>query len=911
MKVELYAHNQRAYDAAVNLMKQTGKAAVIHPTGTGKSFIGFRLCADHPEGRVLWLSPSEYIFKTQLENLKAATGGEVPSNITFCTYAKLVWMKEEEIREICRPSYLRKAPEMNQAENQPEHQEKGNLPDDPADIPAYPSYMILDEFHRCGAQVWGQGVQKLLSAFPDTPILGLSATNIRYLDNRRDMAEELFDGNIASEMTLGEAIVRGILNPPKYVLSVYSYRQGFEMSSRSRTAAGHAAREENTSSLNGTLEKYEQRVRNTKSRVVRDTCERYLEDLKRALEMSEGLEDIFEKHMPDRTGKYIVFCSNKEHMDEMMKHLEWFAKVDPCPHVYSLYSSDPGADRSFDEFRADQDTSHLRLLYCIDALNEGIHVEGISGVILLRPTVSPIIYKQQIGRALSADRKKESVIFDVVMNVSCLESIGLIEEEMQLVTSYYRALGESDRIVNEHFRIIDEVKDCRELFNKLNDTLSASWDLMFDLAKAYYEENGNLEMASGYMTEDGYPLGHCVATQRGIRRGAAHGHLTEERIRKLDSIGMVWASSLDQLWEKNYTAAKRYYEKQGNLDVKWNYVTEDGVPLGKWLCSLRTLEKAGARQKYLSKERIAMLEDIGMIWGKTDYFWERNYEAASAYYREHGNLDVPATYVNADGIKLGSWLHRIRKERKKTSANSSEKRSTLTEDQIRRLDEIGMIWSNVNDTKWDKAYQEAKDYAAEKGDLSVPARYVTEKGFRLGTWIKNQRNLFRDGKLSASRKEKLDTIGMVWQTDPWEYRLGLVKDWYRENGTLAIPQNTVTDGVWIGKWLNSQKKALEEGKLSQRQAALLSELPLDGVAAASAHWNEMYLDAKEYSVNRGSFARVPRGYRGRSGGNLNVWILNQRRTRRAGKLSEEKIRLLDEIGFVWDPQEVRQLEETS
>lgn len=90
MKVELYVHNQQAYDAAVDLMKQTGKAAVIHPTGTGKSFIGFRLCADHPEERVLWLSPSEYIFKTQLENLKAATGGEVPSNITFCTYAKLM-----------------------------------------------------------------------------------------------------------------------------------------------------------------------------------------------------------------------------------------------------------------------------------------------------------------------------------------------------------------------------------------------------------------------------------------------------------------------------------------------------------------------------------------------------------------------------------------------------------------------------------------------------------------------------------------------------------------------------------------------------------------------------------------------------------------------------------------------------
>jgi len=726
MEVFLYEHNMAAYEAAVDMMEKTGKAAVIHPTGTGKSFIGFRLCADNPEKRMLWLSPSEYIFKTQLENLKAATGGGIPSNIIFCTYAKLMWMSDEEIEEICKEDSTQDTSRKGQ-----------------------PDYIILDEFHRCGAQFWGQGVQKLLATFPDTPVLGLSATNIRYLDNQRNMAEELFDGNIASEMTLGEAIVRGILNSPKYVLSIYSCQQS--------------------------LEKYEKRVRAAKNRAVRDTCEQYLEDLKRALEMSEGLDEVFDRHMAERTGKYIVFCSNKEHMDEMMEHLEWFARVDQHPHVYSLYSSDPGADQAFDDFRADNDTSHLRLLYCIDALNEGIHVEGISGVILLRPTVSPIIYKQQIGRALSASKSTHAIIFDIVQNLNCLDSIGLIEDEMQLVTSYYRDLGEESHIVNEHFRIIDEVKDCRELFNKLDDTLSASWDMMFDLAKAYYEEHGNLDMKATCVTEEGYPLGQWVFTQRGIRKGTGHGCLTEERIRKLDSIGMVWESFQDRLWEKNYAAAKAYYEAHGNLDVKLDYVTEDGVPLEKWLSSIRTYEKAGARQKYLTEERVQLLNDIGMIWGKIDFYWERNYEAAVAYYREHGNLDVPASYVNADGIKLGSWIHRMRKERRKYKENHSEK-TTLTEEQIRRLDDIGMVWTKVSDTKWDKGYQAAKEYAAIHGDLLLPARYVTEDGFCLGRWLRCQRQAFLDNKLSAARKEKLDAIGMVWQSDSWESRLELEKN---------------------------------------------------------------------------------------------------------------------------------------
>ena len=177
MAITLYPHNQSAYDAACTMLADTGKAAVVHPTGTGKSFIAFKLCEDHPDARVCWLSPSEYIFKTQQENLMAC-GANVPKNIIFYTYAKLVLLSEAELSEI------------------------------------KPDYIILDEFHRCGAEIWGQGVVRLLSMYKDIPVLGLSATNIRYLDNRRDMADELFDGNIASEMTLGEAIVRGILNPP-------------------------------------------------------------------------------------------------------------------------------------------------------------------------------------------------------------------------------------------------------------------------------------------------------------------------------------------------------------------------------------------------------------------------------------------------------------------------------------------------------------------------------------------------------------------------------------------------------------------------------------------------------------------------------------------------------------------------
>lgn len=213
MSISLFKHNLDAYEAALAMLHEVGKAAIVHPTGTGKSFIGFKLCEDFPESTICWLSPSEYIYKTQIENLKAVSDGYIPENVKFFTYAKLMNMSEAELGEVI------------------------------------PDYIILDEFHRCGAEMWGKGVENLLKMYPNAPILGLSATAVRYLDNQRDMSDELFDGNIASEMTLGEAIVRGILNPPKYVLSVFSYQKD--------------------------LEKYEHRIRFAKSKAVRDASEQY------------------------------------------------------------------------------------------------------------------------------------------------------------------------------------------------------------------------------------------------------------------------------------------------------------------------------------------------------------------------------------------------------------------------------------------------------------------------------------------------------------------------------------------------------------------------------------------------------------------------------------------------------------
>ena len=218
--------------------------------------------------------------------------------------------------------------------------------------------------------------------------MGLTATNVRYLDNNRDIAEEFFDRHIAIDMTLGEAVVRGILPAPKYVTTVYQYQK--------------------------TLAKYQARVDNLRAPGIQDANQKYMDALRRALEQADGLDRVFAHHITNKAGKYIVFCANKEHMDEMVFHVpEWFAGVNPDVAVYEAYSDDPNTDKAFADFKTDT-SNRLKLLFCIDMLNEGVHVEGISGVILFRPTISPIIYKQQIDRTLTAGDNATPLILDVV-----------------------------------------------------------------------------------------------------------------------------------------------------------------------------------------------------------------------------------------------------------------------------------------------------------------------------------------------------------------------------------------------------------------------------------------------------------------------------------------------------------------
>lgn len=750
MAVKLFEHNQKAYLSAIAMLEQAGKAAIVHPTGTGKSFIAFQLALDQAEKQILWLGPSEYIYATQLESLARCGGPDKLSNVTFRTYAKLLLLSEEELA-----------------------------------INA--DYIILDEFHRCGAEHWGNAVQRTIAANPDAKLLGLSATNVRYLDNMRDMAEELFEGHIASELSLGEAIVRGILPAPKYVTTVFKYQNE--------------------------LERYQKQVRTMRPAALRDVNQKYLDALRRALEQADGLEQVFARHMTSESGKYIVFCSGMEHMREMMEQSRaWFAGVNPDIHFYMAYSEDPGTSKAFAEFKADSSCA-LKLLFCIDMLNEGVHVDGISGVILFRPTISPIIYKQQIGRALTAGDSAVPLILDVVNNFEGLCSIDTLKEEMVTAVQHMYAVGEGEKIVTERFQVVEQVQDCRALFETLRNSLSGTWEQYFAAAKEYAAEYGNLKVPKRYKTPGGLSLGYWIGVQRSVYAGNRNGTLTPGQIERLNSIGMVWENQLESAWENGFEHAKAYYEEFGDLLVPARYKASDGFALGNWIYNLRQRRANGEHASILNRERIARLDVIGMVWDAPSLQWEKNYCRAMEYYNEHGNLIVPADYKSPDGFALGNWIRALRQARE-----GKFNRKPLSQEQIARLDSIGMYWGNCKDNQWMQGYLAAEQYFKIHGDLNVPPTYQNSEGLALGKWVARQRYAYlqspESGKhLDADRVKMLEGIGMVWyKTDPWQHRYELAQEYLEEHGNLNIPAKYKTsDGIWLGRWIYEQRRALQPG----------------------------------------------------------------------------------------------------
>ena len=707
-KIELYPHNQAALNHLEEALKYTRRAAVIQPTGTGKSFVALAFIERRPNNSFLYLAPSTHIFN-QLKHHAGHT--DVLLHTTMMTYQKLCLLHEDELGKL------------------------------------EPDYIILDEFHRCGADDWGSAVDHLLALYVECFLIGFTATPVRYLDKAgtRDMSEELFHGSIASYYTLQDAINDKVLPVPHYVL-------------------GDILMNERVSSLETALTQVASYGR------ARTAGYSLLESLKRNMAEAQGIDEIFKCHMPNRFAKLIVFCRNLEHIAQCREDMHRWLGPGKKIREYVCRSDEKAADIELNAFAGDNERNAIRLLYCVDMLNEGIHIKDVDGVVMLRPTISPIVYLQQIGRCLacSSDGSTSPVIFDLVNNYESAR----VEESGQRVFniefSHHPSSGKGKNTPIPFYMsgVPTQFEAILEKFDHLF-TRAGRWDFCYSILQEFYHEYGQ------------YP--HSRTCYRGIKIGRwlseqilyiQHNSLSVARKERLEmlpgwSTFLIERQPTRRTFDDYYKELLVYFEREGHIDIPQSYINPStGCKLGLYLTRLRNIRKKTDRG-HLSQDQINRLNALGMKWVKREHPYrdfDYYYQQLIKFYRREGHIKVPTRFIDPDtGCHLGNFINCVRQAKRGTGHGI-----VLTDRQIEMLNDLGMVWQvQASPLPFDTYYEELLRYYRREGHIRVPGNYIVpENGCKLGKFIQRMRAIragtASSGFITQEQIAKLDAMGMVW-----------------------------------------------------------------------------------------------------------------------------------------------------
>lgn len=846
MSMTLNPVNEAAFQKAVQSLETLNRAAVFHPTGTGKSCIAWKVVEAHPQTTFFWLVAGAQRLALRQAELTRYNGGTLPGNVRFCDCEKLAAATPEQ--------WVRLGEQK-------------------------PGCIVLDCYHELSAVCWAQSVQKLLRMCPQAKVLGLGVPNGAPVCAA---AQELFADCIVSHMTVAEAMAAGTMPVP----SAY--------------AALLWPQEEELATLRARIKNLCMPKGDTSLRVQ-------YEELSWSLRQVENLTVLLPRLLSDTSGHYLVLFESAAYQEKLGTELEQLLRtVDPAVRFYAADHACFADSAAVETFLSDT-APGPKVLLCVNAPGVQQPLEGLAGVILLRQSSLMSTFKQMLCRALVAAGSRSVPVFDLVAQ---FEGLGNGRTLQRDCTEAMTRAGSK----TPGFRQERPMQQTYRLYGKLRREMEARWEVLCQAAADAAAKEGTLELPRSYTIHSGVPVGKWLELQRQVQAGQRPGRLTAEQAAKLEKLGIRWNHRLEAAWEKGFASAQKYRTEHGDLLVPVRYRDKNDFALGEWIVYNRQRYLGGN----LTQNRIERLEAIGMVWSTSNDLWEQNYAAATQYYLEHGDLEVPIKYETPSGFGLGVWLGAQR---------AAHKAGELPQEQVERLDALGMDWTNRNDRKWMSLYDVAAAYYHEHGNLNVPSEYVTPDGVLLGKWVARQRYAYLNpdrssARVTPERKALLDKLGMVWEKyDPWQERYDLALAYKTEHGDLEIPSVYKTaDGVWLGSWVSRQRQALNSGSsaLSSERRKLLRILfkgerrPSDPAAdhgtVREANWERNFRSAARYA-RKYKHLLVPASYVDSDGVRLGVWISNLRAARKnrpdSYQVTPAHIKKLNSIGMVWDARDAK------
>ena len=268
-------------------------------------------------------------------------------------------------------------------------------------------------------------------------------------------------------------------------------------------------------------------------------------------------------------------------------------------------------------------------------LNEGYHINDLDGVIMMRPTFSPTIYTQQLGRALTVGGSKKPVVLDLVNN---FDSCKIIEDFAERMRQYKGndETGRTGQKTKSRLSIFDKTKEFREIAERITELSRnnrVTLEQKIEIFTKFMQTGENLV---GNTIFEGYPIGQWAIEIRSsfnrINEGTGKKtkfNPTEEQIEQLKNMGILerqFDTTLEEKidclveWRKKYPEIKirpiatdREISEYVESDEEFSQIKEEYEKMQRYYAYIRSKKSQGK----LNEEQISKAKegDIGGAFG--------------------------------------------------------------------------------------------------------------------------------------------------------------------------------------------------------------------------------------------------------------------------------------------------------
>jgi superfamily II DNA or RNA helicase len=397
------------------------------------------------------------------------------------------------------------------------------------------------------------------------------------------------------------------------------------------------------------------------------------------------------------------------------------------------------------------------------------------------------------------------------------------------------------------------------------DQLQDKWERHFAALVKYHKREGHTLVPVTH-AENNLALGSWVRNQRSNRTV-----IPAERQQKLRNLGFTW-DVFSNRWDEAFTALKCFKNREGHTLVPSGHV-ENGIRLDTWTKNQRT------QRANMDPARLRKLTEIDFTWDANDESWKQYLGLFHKFIKREGHSNVPQRHLE-DGLKLGLWVNNLR-----------HGKNDIQPDRLKLLNSLNFPW-DPHESRWEMSYEALVKFRKREGHINLPKDHI-ESGINLSSWTVIQRA--QRVKMQPSRRRRLEDIGFSWDPhgEHWESNFKALVKFKKREGHTRVPSSHIENGVKLGIWASNTRSKFKE--LSSEQ---IKRLKLIGFSTSPRDeiWDQYFSAVRKFRQREGHF-RVKRNHT-EDGLNLGTWMQNQRSQKK--KLSSDRLKKLNSIGFTWD-----------